>query len=240
MPSLWKLLIENVGDRLDEDLLPALYAAVSLPTEAIRRELDERELIWYEPGAGRAPSLEELDLSAERLIDTSRRRAGALGGVGALAGALAVPPEVLASLVHSLRLAQRLAVVYGFDPESERGRVLLWRALAAANGIELPDQGSLDLKVKDLPAAIASQVPRGKNAAAWVTRRMVRRTTGQLTRRITRLIPGLGAGVAVWRSSRSQEDQGRKMQAIYRAAWDGGGIDLRLSTEAELVPDPEI
>ena len=118
--------------------------------------------------------------------------------------------------------------------------MLLWRALAAANGIELPDQGSLDLKMKDLPAAIASQVPRGKNAAAWVTRRMVRRTTAQLTRRITRLIPGLGAGVAAWRSSRSQEDQGRKMQAIYRAAWDGGGIDLRLSTEAELVPGREL
>lgn len=240
MPPLWKQLLENVEDRLDEDLLPAIYAAVSLPTSEIRDELGERGLIWYDPLGGRAPSLEELDLSAAELIDASRKRAGALGGVGALAGALAVPPEVLASLVHSLRLAQRLAVVYGFDPETDRGRVLMWRALAAAHDIDLPDQGSLDLKMKDLPAALASQAPSGKNAAVWVTRRMVRYSTRQLTRRVTRLIPGLGTGMAVWRSSRGQEAQGRKMQAIYRGAWDGGGINLRLSTEAEVVPDREL
>jgi len=237
MASIWKQAADSLEDRLDEDLLPALYAAVSLPTGEIRDELDARGVTWYDPLSPRAPSLEELDQTADAVIDSSKRRAGLLGAAGALAGAIAVPPEVLAGLVHSLRLAQRLAVVYGFDPESERGRVLLWRALASANGIDLPEQGSMDLKVRDLPGALISRTPKGGNAAVWVTRRLVRRQTLLLTRRITRLIPGLGTGLAARSSVKGQAAQGAKMKAVFRRAWDGGSENLRLSTEAEIVTD---
>jgi len=237
MPSIWKQAADSLEERLDEDLLPALYAAVSLPTGEIRDDLDARGVSWYDPLATRGPSLEELDQTADELIESSKRRAGVLGVVGALAGAIAVPPEVLTGLVHSLRLAQRLAVVYGFDPESERGRVLLWRALAAANGIDLPDQGSMDLKVRDLPEAMMSRTPKGGNAAIWVTRKLVRRQTYLLTRRITRLIPGLGTGLAARRAVKGQAAQGARMKAVFRRAWDGGSENLRLSTEAEIVTD---
>jgi hypothetical protein len=235
MPPVWKVILENLEERLDEDLLPALYAAVSLPTSEVREELDGRGLTWHDPLAERPPRLEELDLSAEKLITSSKRRAGALGAAGAFAGAIAVPPEVLASLVHSLRLAQRLAVVYGFDPETDRGKLMMWRALAAAYGIDLPPQVTMDLKVKDLPGALASQAPQGKSAAVWVGKRMVKSQTARLTKRVTRLIPGLGTGLAVYRSQASQEKQGRVMQETFKRAWDGGGEDLRGATEAEIV-----
>ena len=233
MPSLWRQIRDNLEERLDEDLLPALYAAVSLPTSEIRAELDERQVRYFDPLTGDDTSAEELEICAEVLIQTSERRAGVIGAAGAVAGAVAVPPEVLASMVHSLRLAQRLAVLYGFDPETDAGRILLWRAIGAAYGVTIPEQGSMNLKVRDLPNALGRQVPTGSHAAAWVTRKIVYRSLATATKRITRLVPGLGMGVGAWSSRKLQRAQGEKMRGVFQAAWSGLAGDLSAAVEAE-------
>jgi len=142
---------------------------------------------------------------------------------------------VLAGLVHTLRLGQRLAVIYGIDPDTERGKVLLWKAVGAAFDLQLPDQGTLDLKVRDLPTAFGKQLPQGEQqAAAWMTRHLVRRSLRQATRRVTRLLPGLDVGLSAWSSRKRVAAQGERMRTVFRAAWDGDSLQGDIS-EAEVL-----
>ncbi len=158
-----------------------------------------------------------------------------MGVAGALGGAVSVRAEVLAGLVHTLRLGQRLAVVYGIDPDSERGKVLLWRAIGAAFELDMPNQGTLDLRVRDLPNALGKQLPEGQTqAAAWMTRHLVRRSLRQATRRVTRLVPGLDVGLSAWSSRKRAGTQGERMREVFRAAWDGDSLEGDIS-EAEVL-----
>ena len=156
-----------IQDRLDQDLLPSLYAACSLRTSEILTEFAARSIVFSDWRTDQPrPGLSTLDDSAKLLIDQAKVRAGVIGAAGGIGGAVGVAPEVLASLVHTLRMAQRLGVIYGFNPETDRGRVMLWRALAAAYDVELPEQAQLDLRMRDLPGAAARQVPKSEAAAA--------------------------------------------------------------------------
>ncbi|MED5373077.1 MAG: EcsC family protein [Myxococcota bacterium] len=215
-----------VQDRLDQDLLPSLYAACSLRTREITADLQARGVVWSDWRKPLRPALGELDESAQLLIDQAKVRAGVIGAAGGVGGAVGVAPEVLASLVHTLRLAQRLAVVYGFDPETDKGRVMLWRALAAAYDVDLPDQAQLNLRVRDLPGAAAKQVPKGGAAAAMVVRRVVQTATSRVIGRGIRLVPGLTIGLAASRALDSTRAKGERMKAVYRAAFEEPPADL--------------
>ena len=57
-----------------------------------------------------------LAMSIEESIEFALER---LGAVAAMGGAATIPSECLAANVASLRMAQRLCVVYGFDPADE-------------------------------------------------------------------------------------------------------------------------
>lgn len=225
MASTFGIILDNLGERLDEELLPALYAAASAPTVEIRVWMEENGVVYVDRETGRVPSTAELDEAAERLIGHARDRATMLGAASGLAGAVAVPPEVLASLVQTLRLAQRLAVLHGIDPETDAGKLLLWRALAAAYEIELPD-GTLGLKVRELPDLVRQQLPATRQATAWLTRQLVVRTVATVAGRITRLIPGLGAGLAAAGARRRAIDMGARMNEVLRRAGEGDRFDV--------------
>ena len=233
MPTLTRQILDNLQERLDEDLLPALYAAVSVPTQEIRASLTERQMPWFDPLAEHNPSLHELDLSAKLVLERSRRRASLISAAGAIGGAATVPSEVLASLTHTLRLAQRLSVVYGFDPETDHGHMMVWRAMAAAFEIDMPEQGQMNMKVRDLPATLSKNLPATQNAAAWMTRAVVRRSVRTITRRITRMLPGMDVGLSVWSASRRQAERGERMISALRRAWEGE--PLGRAVEADVV-----
>src|SRR5688572_24318944 len=131
MATAFGELFASLGERLDEDLLPALYAAASIPTADVRSWLRESGIPHVDPNSGATATAAELDEAARLVVEQTRDRATILGVASGLVGAVAVPPEVLASVVQTLRLAQRLAVLYGFDPETDAGKVVLWRAIAA-------------------------------------------------------------------------------------------------------------
>lgn len=226
MGSPWSVLWEALGERLDEDLLPAVYEAASVPTAEIRRQFREAALPHLDPEAGLRPEASELDAAADRIITGARGRAAALGAVGGLAGAFAIPPEVLASLVQTLRLAQRLAVLYGFDPETDLGKVVMWRAIAAGYEVSLPAQGPIGLKVRDLPDVLRSQVPATRQASGWLARQVVTRSVMSVANRVTRLVPGLGAGMAAWGAQRRIDGMGRRMAAVYARACVDSAFDL--------------
>jgi hypothetical protein len=226
LSSPWSDIVGAVTDRIDADLLPALYAAASITTSDIRAEFEEQGISYLEPGAqGSVVSLSDLELAAIRVVRQTRSSATVVAAVSGLVGPLAVPPEVLASLVQILRLAQRLAVLFGFDPETDSGRIVMWRAIAAAFEVELPSQGQLGLKVRDLPALLKSQLPAAQAASAWLGRRILSRSITLVARRVSKLIPGLGAGISAWSALRRTEEAGDRMIAIYRRACEGAPID---------------
>jgi hypothetical protein len=211
---------------------------VSVPTAEVRAWLREEGIPFLDPDGDQGPSLQEVEAAAERIVGQAQGRAVALGVASGLAGAVAIPPEILATLVHVLRLSQRLAVMFGFDPETDRGRVLLWRALAAAYEVELPSQGSVGVRVRDLPEVVRAQLPATRQASLWLTRQVFWRSVMTAAGRVIRVVPGLGAGIAGWSGYRRTAAMGRRMIAVYRGGADAVPWELGDEEAAIEVPPP--
>jgi len=226
----WQVLLEALGgevkDRLDGDILPSLYAAVSVPTATIRADLRDDGLRFIDSDTGQWPTEQELDESAKRATVASQRRGAGLGIASGIVGAVAIPPEVLAGLVLALRLGQRLAVIYGFDPETDAGRLVLWRAIAAAYDIELPQQAQVGMRVRDLPELLKSQLPASQQAATWMARQVAVRALMTGVSRVTRLIPGLGAGVAGYSAHRRIDAMAKRMLTVFKRSVEARPFDL--------------
>ncbi|MFT4979226.1 MAG: hypothetical protein ACI8S6_005136 [Myxococcota bacterium] len=236
MASILRQIFANLSERVDEDLLPSLYQAASLSTEQVRRELVKDGLRWHDPESGYLPDAAELDAAAEAVIQRAVRSALVRGAVGGAGGALAIPPEVAASLVQTLRLAQRLGVLFGFDPQSSRGRLMLSRALEAAFELELPDQRALGVRISDLPQVARQQLPDIQRTTAWIARTISWQVARRVGGRLSRLLPGFGAGVGAWDAQRVLRQQGERMKLVYTRAWDG---DL-LTTDDNVIEAEEI
>lgn len=226
MANPWAGVLNLFVDRIDADLLPGIYAAVSVSTVEIRAQFEEEGIPYSDPSTGRNPALADVVVAAERVIRDSRNRATAVAAAAGLAGPVAVPPEVLAGIIQTLRLAQRLSVLFGFDPETDAGKVVMFRALAAAMDIELPQQAQVGLKIRDLPALVRSQLPGSSGSSGWIARQVVDRGTAMVVRRVVRLVPGLGMGLAAWGALRRTEQAGAKMVEVFRRATEAVPWDL--------------
>ena len=221
---LLRQTIERITDQIDADLLTSIYAAASLSPAEIRAAFERDGVPYLDPATGRAPALEEVEEAAERVIRQSSGRAAVLGAAAAVGGAAALPPEVAAGIVHTLRLAQRPAVLFGFDPETDAGRIVMVRALAAAWGVEVPAEVQIGTRLRDLPVLIHRQLlwnstvdPR---AGAWLVQKAVGVGRDAVARRIARLIPGLSTALSARASLRRTAEAGRRMAAVYRRASD--------------------
>ena len=214
--DLKQALRNLVDDRLDRDLLAPLVAATGLTRRAIVQELDAQGLA-HGFGATRPPPT-ELDLSAQALIERARDQGAALGAATGLAGALGVPPEVLGSMVQLLRLAQRMAVVYGVDPETDAGGMVTWRAIAAAYQLQVPDQAELTLRVRDLPRAAMGRLRTPQPSAAWAAQHLVASARAAIMARGIRAVPGLATAWSAWAARGRIQEQGERMQRVFRDA----------------------
>ena len=157
--SVVRDIASELAGWLDERLVQGVYASVSVPVEKERARLRRTGRPFYDPVLGVQPDRSEVDRTARLVVRQSVFQATALGSFAGLGGAASVPPEVAATLVAIVRLAQRLGVVYGFDPESDRGRMAMWQALSAGLDVELPSSGPLGMRMSDLPRVLAPQVP---------------------------------------------------------------------------------
>ena len=224
MASLLAQILQNLGERMDEDLLPGLYAATRVRPDILRAELDKDGLARHDPQAGLLPEPAELEAAARTLIERAARSATMRGAVAGIAGLLAMPPEAVAGLIGAMRLAQRLAVVYGFDPETDRGKILITRAIAAAFELELPEQARVDFRLTQLPAVVGRQLPDRQRATRWMVQRSTSQVARALATRLTRAIPGAGMGIAAWSARRRLREQGARMQLVFSRAWDGSTL----------------
>jgi hypothetical protein len=221
MDPVWQQVLRNLGHQLDKDVLPALYLRAGLRTDVIRAELDRLGVPYFDPAMGRSPGPSELEAAAE-VVAIRAARAGTLtGGVAGFAGLLAVPPELVASLVQTLRLGQRLAVVYGHDPDTDKGKLLLWKAIATAYEVDLPAEGPLEWRLQQLAASMQTKADTMRSSSDWLARTLAVRAVVSFSSRMSRLVPGLGAGLGAWEGRRRLQEQATRMTPVFRRAWDG-------------------
>ncbi|MCB9668193.1 MAG: hypothetical protein H6736_12025 [Alphaproteobacteria bacterium] len=179
-------LLRDVLTRLDEDALRALVKLVSVDPVRERSRLRAAGRAYASPD-GRAVPTSELDATAAWVVSRATRRRGLTARLVGLAGAPSVPGEVLSESVGLLRLAQRLAVVYGFDPSEDRGRTALWRALSAALEIELPEHAPI------VPRATAVLQPGSRSLSGTLLRAVLGRATADAADGPLRFLPVVGS-----------------------------------------------
>lgn len=232
----WQVLLEALGDRLDDGVLPAVYRVASVPVDTIRAELDAQGLPYTDHQAGRVPDAHELETAAEGLIRQAGRRAAWRGAIGAAGGVATLGPEAAASLIQTLRLAQRLAVLYGHDPDSDRGRVLLTRALGAAWRVDLPTDGALGVRLRQLPTVVRSRMDQLMAEAGPLGPAVLQRAALSLGKRLGRAIPGIGTTLGAIAARRGLRAQGRRMARVYQRSWEGDLVLEGEVQEAEELP----
>ena len=214
-------MLESLGTRVDEDLLGSFYRAASLDAEQIRVELRASDLPFHDPATGRTPTRDQLTVTAEAVIARTARRATLRGALGGFVGALSIPPEIAAAVVESLRLAQRLSVVYGFDPDTDQGRLLLSRAVARAWDVDTQLEGTLGLTLRELSMVLRARLPAVQSVTARLARSVAIRAAVSSSRRMSRILPGVGAGMSGWHARRSAREQGDRMRHVFERAWEG-------------------
>jgi uncharacterized protein (DUF697 family) len=97
---------------------------------------------------------ERLDVIAKSLIRDAERLALAEGAGFGLGGMITFLPDVGLLTVITLRLIQRLSLLYGFEVHGRDQRLEMWKAAAAASGI---DYGK-DLAEKQILEKLAPRI----------------------------------------------------------------------------------
>ena len=117
--------------------------------------------------------IERLDYIAKQLVRDAQRLAMAEGAGFGLGGMITLLPDAGLLTIITLRLIQRLCLLYGFEAQGPDERKELWLAAAAATGIDF----GKDLAEKQLVEKLAPRVAErlaikfGQEAAEkWVGR----------------------------------------------------------------------
>jgi uncharacterized protein (DUF697 family) len=111
--------------------------SVEVNPEDFRRQLADKHGLWV-PNFGRMHDvpLERLDAIAQKLIRDAERLAAAEGAGFGLGGMITLLPDASILTAITLRLIQRLCLLYGFETRGQDERVDLWLAAATATGID--------------------------------------------------------------------------------------------------------
>ena len=111
--------------------------SIEIDPEAFRRELAEKHGVWVADfGRMKDLPLERLDAIATILIRDSARLAVVEGAGFGLGGMITFLPDAGLLTVITLRLIQRLCLLYGFESRGPDARLEMWKAAAAAAGID--------------------------------------------------------------------------------------------------------
>src|SRR6266849_1712943 len=111
--------------------------SVEVNPEDFRRQLANKHGLWV-PNFSRMQDvpLERLDEIAKSLIRDAERLALAEGAGLGLGGMITLLPDAGLLTAITLRLIQRLCLLYGFETRGRDERVELWLAAATATGID--------------------------------------------------------------------------------------------------------
>jgi hypothetical protein len=148
--------------------------SVEIDAEAFRKYLSAKHGLWV-PHFGRMRDvpLEKLDAIAERLIHNAQRIAAAQGAGFGLGGMITVLPDASMLTVITLRLIQRLCLLYGFEEHGQEQRIEMWIAAASAAGIDFSKDLAEKQMIERLAPRIASRLAikiGEESAEKWVGR----------------------------------------------------------------------
>jgi uncharacterized protein (DUF697 family) len=131
--------------------------SVEIDPEIFRKELASKHGLWV-PDFARMKDvpLERLDAIATSLIRDSERLALAEGAGFGFGGMITFLPDAGLLTLITLRLIQRLSLLYGFESRGQDARLEMWKAAAAAAGV---DYGK-DLVEKQVLEKIAPSIAR--------------------------------------------------------------------------------
>ncbi len=110
---------------------------VEVDPEDFRKQLANKHGLWV-PNFARMQDvpLERLDAIAKKLIRDAERLALAEGAGFGLGGMMTMIPDAGLLTAITLRLMQRLCLLYGFESRGADERMELWMAAATASGID--------------------------------------------------------------------------------------------------------
>ena len=111
--------------------------SIEIDPEDFRKQLSDKHGLWV-PDFSRMRDvpLERLDAIAKLLIRDAERLALAEGAGFGLGGMITFLPDASILTVITLRLIQRLSLLYGFEAHGHDQRMEMWKAAAAAAGID--------------------------------------------------------------------------------------------------------
>jgi hypothetical protein len=127
----------RVGSFLRFGVLRGLRS-VEVNPEDFRKRLADKHGLWVPDFTRmRDVPIERLDAIAKILIRDAGRLALAQGAGFGLGGMITLVPDTGFLTIVTLRLIQRLALLYGFDTSYRDERLEMWKAAAAAAGVDL-------------------------------------------------------------------------------------------------------
>lgn len=179
--------------------------SVEIDPEDFRRHLADKHGLWV-PNFARMKDvpIERVDAIAAALIRDAERLALAEGAGFGLGGMITFLPDASLLTVITLRLVQRLTLLYGFESRGPDQRIELWKAAAAAAGI---DYGK-DLAEKQLVERLAPRIV--ERFAAKIGAEAAEKWVG-------RLIPLAGSAIGGALNFSFVRGWGRRVQRHLRA-----------------------
>jgi hypothetical protein len=131
--------------------------SMEVDPEDFRRDLGDKYGVWV-PSFERMSDvpIEKLDAIAARLIRNASHLALAEGVGFGFGGALTLVPDTSLLVMITLRLIQRLSLLYGLQAHDPDQRLEMWKAAAAAAGV---DYGK-DLAEKQIFERLAPRIAR--------------------------------------------------------------------------------
>src|SRR6266566_2847661 len=148
--------------------------SIEIDPEDFRLHLANKHGLWVQDFARmKDVPTERLDAIATELIRNAERLALAEGAGFGLGGMMTFLPDASLLTVITLRLIQRLSLLYGFEAHGRDQRIEMWKAAAAASGIDygkdLAEKQILEKLVPRIAERFAAKIG-AETAEKWAGR----------------------------------------------------------------------
>lgn len=227
-------LLDGLIDRADVGLLPAVYRRLSVKPRRERARLRLLGRPFVDPELRVHPPLPALDETGRWVVDQGSSSATMLAGTAAMAGLMSMPPEALGHAVGWVRMAQRIGLVYGFEPGTRRGELAVWRALAHGLDIEFPLGGPVDMRLSALVRSLRR--PGSGGAASKLAGSVLKSSAVMVATRATRLVPVVFSGWSAAAARRRHQEIGDRVLDVLRRLAETAAIDPAIIEDVVEVP----
>jgi len=185
--ELLSLFFAETQAQIDDRALDELVDYLSIDPRDTIQWLQRKELAWADRVP--IPSKEELNQSADYVVQRAVHKATLRGAIAGTAGIISILPEQIAHWAQMLRLIQRLAIIYGIELQSSIGQAYLIHAFAYMYEVPLPKQHAMKLKISEVVSSFQHNKPDPNAALQYLLKQIVRQT---ISRQGRKLIPGIG------------------------------------------------